>query len=34
MNGTNPHEHPKQHQTEVDTVFRNLEERFAELKKS
>jgi hypothetical protein len=28
-----PHEHPKQHQTQVDAVSRNLEEWFAELEK-
>jgi hypothetical protein len=34
MNGTTPHEHPKQHQTQADAVFRNLEEWVAELEKS
>jgi hypothetical protein len=29
-----PHEHPKQLQTQVDAVFRNLEEWFVELEKS
>jgi hypothetical protein len=34
MNGTTPTRTPKQHQTQVDAIFRNLEERFAELEKS